>query len=1076
MANGGVSMKRAYYTSFFNKSREALVNKCLDAIKDGQKVVYILPSREAMFDVRNRFIDSYGGIVDSYIFGFADLEKLICQDKIPSKKVIYDNVIELILKDILAKNKDNSIFNPVKNKLGFIDGVYQLIKRLKRLNISPEEFRNRSKLMEGILEKKCSFLADIYQEYEAFKKAEGIYDLNDYSLKACEEIKHCELFSQLGVLVVDGFINIDPVNKLLLKNISEIYPETDLYANIPYKNIHNQAFLQEEILKDLEELGFTVEDNIGLGTYPVEPSIKNLAENLYSGRKVLTEDAPGIKIINSPCIEHEVRQGAKLIKERLFKGETSPDKVVIYVQNLDQYRENIHDVFEEMGIPVQLISSEKLMSVSLIKDALSLFKVSVEAEEAVGFINLVSSKYLIPAAILEKNDFETVFLHGVAKRTVKVVKPSKYWETFKSLINKHNSLEVIKDEIEKYIDLISDFSPKRFASREECLKAFLNLLKALNLRGNIITLHHNGILNTEEYIRDLKALETMENILDEFLELSRIYPNSYQGDIFQGIYRDLINRFLEAEIGIRRLDNSGVKALNPDQARGRFYDFVLILGVNEGLFPCISRENLLFNLQEDQELFQCGINLIHSRWELEREKIRFNQCLAFTVKEVILSYRTSDEEGGYLIKSPFIDEVESLMGESAFRKTNSPTIYMRDRFLFQEKAMSLREGLRKIADRVWQKKGQEIEHLEYLSWILKEKELKDKLDYIHHSAQIELGRMNKPYFDNYDGLLSSPQLAQQDAAYGFSPSQLNSYVSCPFKYYSERVLGLSSLDEEDGLGARSLGSFYHEILREYYNQNENWYNYDEDRLKQLFNDRVVLLNEGNLSSKVFQFVREEQWSIISAFVQQDANNLQYYYDKTGHWLKPIMLEQPVNIKHSFGGNLIRGVIDRIDLEINEKGEYTGKFIIYDYKSSYDKTTLKECVETKDFQLPIYCLAIEDYLKKNFALENSECLALVYYCIKTRSRKGIVKKAFKKQLFEGRTGPRDLVGENNFTILMEWISSRGGQLIDEIRLGKFILPEACSSDDDFFSSCIYRPICRYDRYRIAIKQKVGETDA
>lgn len=987
-------MKEAYYVSFYHRSRETLVNKCLDILKTGKKVAYILPSREAMFDVRNHLITSYGGIVDSYIFSFDDLEKLICQNKIPHQKIIPDNVIELILRDILNRNKDKSVFNLVKNKLGFISEVYQLIKRLKRLNISPEEFRNKSDLMEGMLERKCNFLANVYQEYEAYKKAEGLYDINDLSLLACEEVRGSQFLSQLGVLVIDGFIDIDPVYKLLLKNISETYPEIHLSANIPYKNIHNQTFIQKEILKDLEELGFALGDDMEENTYSVEPSIKILAENLYASQKVLATKASGIRILNSPCVEHEVRQGARIIKERLLKGETTPDKVAIYIQDLDLYKETIQDVFQEMGIPVQLSCGEKLISIPLVKDILNLFKMN--------------------------------------------------------------------------------FANQRFSSREECLQAFSTFLQNLALRGNIISGYGSGSLDAKEYLRDLKALETLENILNEFLELSQTYPHCYPGDIIQGIYLDLTNRCLETEIEIRKLDNSGVKVLNPDLARGKFYDLVLLLGVNEGLFPRLSAGNPLFDPLEDQQLFRIGINLINSRWEMEREKIRFNSCLAFTRKEVFLSYRTSDEEGGYLIKSPFIDEVESLMDEEVLKKVTAPVLYMRDRFLFQEKAASLREGIRKVSDRVWQKKGEEIEALDYLAWIIRQEELKDQLEYIHHSAQIELGRANKPYFDNYDGLLSNPQLAQQDAKYGFSPSQLNSYVSCPFKYYSERVLELSDLDEEEGLGARSLGSFYHEILHKYYSENDSWYKYDAERLKEIFQERVNIFNGGNLSAKIFQFIQEELWLVISAFLEQDALNLQYYYDKTGCWLKPIMLEQPFSINHSFGGNLLRGVVDRVDLEMDKNGEYTGKFIIYDYKKSSGKT-LKDCLEVKDFQLPIYYLAIEDYLQKTFALENPECLALLYYSIEKNSRSGIVSKDFKKHLFKGSTGPRDLVGKNNLAILIEWIASRGGQLIEDIRQGKFNLPEACNSDTGIFS-CSYRSICRYDRYRIAIKQKVGEGDA
>lgn len=929
-------MKKAYYTSFYSQTREMLIGKCFDVLKKGQKIIYILPSREAMFDVRNQFLESYGGIVNSSIYGFDDLEREICQKQILSQRFINNYAFKVIVRDILTKNKNQSIFDQVKSKPGFISGVCQFIKRLKRLNISPEQFKDKLNLIESILNKKCSFLSDIYQEYEDFKKKEGLYDINDISLLACGAVKQSQLFSSVGVIVIDGFINIDPVHKLLLKNLSQAYPSIDLYANIPYKNRHNQTFLENEILKDLKELGFVLSDSVGQDSDTIQPSIKLLAENLYSSQKVLVGDIEGISILNSPCIDHEVRQAARLIKERILKGETIAHKIAIYVQNLDQYQETIRDVFQEMGIPIQLRSSERLLSIPFIKELLSLFKDNVEF-----------------SAFLESQD----------------------------------------------------------------------------LRKNIIARHQEGILEAKSYLRDLKALEALENILDELFELSRDYPSYYQGDM--GLYLDLIERLSETETGINILDNGGVRILNPDLARGQFYHLVFILGANEGVSPGISRANPLFDLTEDHKLFQQGINLPNNRWEIEREKIRFNLCLAFTSKEVVFSYLTSDEEGGYLIKSPFIDEVESLMDQEALKKVTAPVFYMRDRFFPQE----MEPG------------------------------------YLHHSAKVELGRIKNPHFDNYDGLLANPKLAQQDAQYGFSPSQLNNYFSCPFKYYSERVLDLSDLDEEGG-GAKKLGIFYHGILYRYYHQNDKWYNYDEEKLKQIFKCQIEILNEESLPSKVLQFLKKEQWQIISTFLQQDTANLEYYYQQTGLRLKPIMLEQPFAINYS--SNLIRGRIDRVDLEIDESGEYTGKFIIYDYKKSNGKT-LKECVEMKDFQLPIYYLAIVDYLKKKFVLKNPKCLALLYYSIESKAKSGIVRKEIKKHLFQGRSGPRDLVGENNLKILVEWIIARGGEVIEEIRKGKFTLPHTCIFESSTFK-CKYSPICRYDKYRVAIKEKAGEKNA
>ena len=58
-------MKKLYYDLFNSNRRAELVKECIRYINAGLKVFYILPSREAMFDVRrhlqrNQVVSSAG--------------------------------------------------------------------------------------------------------------------------------------------------------------------------------------------------------------------------------------------------------------------------------------------------------------------------------------------------------------------------------------------------------------------------------------------------------------------------------------------------------------------------------------------------------------------------------------------------------------------------------------------------------------------------------------------------------------------------------------------------------------------------------------------------------------------------------------------------------------------------------------------------------------------------------------------------------------------------------------------------------------------------------------------------------
>ena len=220
-----------------------IVEKCIAELNKGGKVIYILPSRGAMFDVRQLFMSIYGGIADSYIFGFDDLEQIICEEHVGAEKIISDNVVKAVMKLIINDCCGGTMFEKVKSKNGFIRSVFNFIKP-QALNIS-SRFEVQGEIIDGTLRAKCKIMADIYKEYEAYKNEKALCDVDDISIMSCDMAKDAKIFLKTGIMVVDGFINIDPVNVSLLKNISEHHRHMD-FANIPYKNENNDDFIKRD--------------------------------------------------------------------------------------------------------------------------------------------------------------------------------------------------------------------------------------------------------------------------------------------------------------------------------------------------------------------------------------------------------------------------------------------------------------------------------------------------------------------------------------------------------------------------------------------------------------------------------------------------------------------------------------------------------------------------------------------------------------------------------------------------------------------------------------------------------------
>lgn len=1019
----------------------------------GQKAVYILPSREAMFDVRRMLTEENGGISDCLILGFDNLERIITRSQV-KRDTLNNGEVRSIIRGLLATMRP-PVFAGVIDKPGLTDGLVTAIKSLKRQYISPADFNHRISGFEGIVQDKCQAVSHIYQAYEEYKEAHGSLDIDDLSWLAINNAAEAPLFNTTGVIVIDGFINIDAVNVELLREIAATYPEIDFLAHVPFRNVHNEDFLRDEVLKDLEQLGFEcVNDNSPAES---EPAVTSLARELYAGKACLGDMRDCLEVVPGPCMDYELREAARAIKKLIIEG-VNPSDIAIYCSTGEEYRPKAIEIFAEMGVPLRISGGDRLYSIPLVKDLFDLFRFLAEEPNERYFRSLVGSKYLIPleaAAVLPDENYRLVKLAG---QLAKSREPDLYLSSFRQAVPEILVDAPSRDAMIKYISTIEEF-PDNCNNQSEWLLAFKTLVNSLHLIDKVKWMKIQSILNETSFMRDVLALQGFIGVIDELIASYRKLDTMPYAEWKRYLISDLHDQLLFKETDLRLKGLQGVNFLSPDMARGQNYHAVFIIGLNEDCFPSVGTGNLLFNFRENTVLNENGINFRYPLWELQRERIRFNSCLGSARKSIFLSYRTGDESDNYIISSPFLDEVALVLGDH-FKEIERPMVSMRQRLDYSQEPASWREAMRQMTGRMWRLRSGPGLDVPYLKGISNARI--HELNYINHAARMEISRMDNPKFDKYDGLLSSPQLAQSDNDYIFSVSQLNSYAACPFRYFIERVLDLK--EEEDGpLGYMNIGSFYHTVLENYYRNHPDPLVLDSARLDSIFEQNVDVLNDGSIPDTIFQSVKVELLNVLQTFLQNDAGVLKYIRDNTNCDMKPALFEQEFELDQQFGNQKIKGFIDRVDLEYDQKQELTGRYIIYDYKTSNAKT-LKDCIEGLDYQLPIYHSAVNELLKNKHGIQNPECLALIYYSIKESNRRGIVRKDIKKSLFKGKTGPRDLLGPDNIRVVMKWVEEEADKLVNCIQSGRFMPPRNCP-----WTNCPFTSVCRHDRQRLAGKE-------
>lgn len=1047
-----------YYSPITSTVHDTIYDLCCRNIKQGRRVIYIAPSRELIFKVRKDMSSLMGGLINMDVMSFDDLESEILKGIGRSGFSADSSTLSIILSGVLKKLADHnslSFFIRVLDKPGFVESCLKAIRRLKRSMTFPDDLE---KIMGDLnqqreLPLKLSDLEVIYRAYNSELGRLSIKDSEDLAIEAVDLSSNSSLFSSMGLMVVDGFIDIDPINRELLKNIADSFPQADYICSVPFNAPCAREYVEDNIIKDLTSMGFTLNET-------VRDCTPTPLEGLFSVNPARSQDASGICINNHPCIEDEVRGAARRIKQLVMSGER-PDRMAVVITSDKDYRDILPDIFSEMGLPLDMGQRIPLSSHPLARDLWTLLNLKLRGISLEGLTGVVSSRYfgLLPLehqkgaeeALRKLYDMEGTMeaLNAVALSPESCGCSEEHLKWGKIAFSRaEDIISHLPNE-----GVIGDFVDK-----------LADLLDSYRIRDNLIRLYKSGLISSELFIRDVKG---HFSIMEALSGISRLYhmAGADKRTISFREFVSIINESLRNQtITTAQKGREGIKAIKPDVIRGVDYDYVFILGLNEGVYPKPSSKGGLFTLGEREVLLRHGLDLGCRTLELSRSKIAFMLACCSAKKKLFLSYRTTGEDGSYMIKSPFLDELQGLYEKDEVAKVTSDRRCMRERFEGDpDEIWSRSEAIDSILINDWQK-AKSDSSLESLRKAICSDGMDSSLKEIYRLGDIEKTRQQKKGFDRYDGLITGVQTAQSEGSYCFSASQINSYASCPFKYYMERVLGISTYEDEGEFNSISEGTLYHEVLRYYYENTKDLYTFDPVLLKKGLEIALSRINDKRLVDVVRRTKEEEISVTLEQFLLKDIELFKGYRDNTGRELKPTYLEFKVFEPDAFSPYLFTANIDRVDLEYEDKP--TGRFIMYDYKKKNKKIT-RDCIGGNDFQLAIYYHCIQQELKTRLPQVPLECLGLMYYTIEKPDRDGLIRDEYKKLL--GKSRKQDTLGEAGFAASMEFLDERIKELSGRIASGDFTLKDSCPFDGSSFK-CEFYQACRFDRYRIRNKRR------
>lgn len=476
----------------------------------------------------------------------------------------------------------------------------------------------------------------------------------------------------------------------------------------------------------------------------------------------------------------------------------------------------------------------------------------------------------------------------------------------------NNKIQVIKNDVKENINIYE------YQDSENEIENLANKIGKLLANG----IHPNKIhvLNySSDYSSYIKKIFTLYNIPFNLKNDTYMYDLQYVKDIFNNYlltnefdfndsYIDINNKFIECinavsfivdlndrqEFLLYLLKQTKIKEkqysniINFDNNIGYLIDnhYYFFIGLNNKIFPSYKKDEDYFS---DKNKLDMGYFTSYNSNKVMKifyiEKLKANATLN-------ISYRNSDYFNKY---SP--SDITNLVASSIIKNQREENKYSQE----YNKLKFARE-----LD-TYYKYNSESEELKFLVDILNKDEYK--------SYDNSYKAINETHY--HENTLNN--------SINISASSLEKFNECNFKYYINSIL-----NERDSSFSTYLGSLFHYILEDIYNDN---FDFDK-RLKDFSSDYELTKLENILLENTLKDFKDK----INIILEQ--------YKKTN--FKEVKQELHISIyKKAKLSIKIHGFIDKLMLNEENKG------YIVDYKTGNKKLTLTYLDNGLEIQLPFY---------------------------------------------------------------------------------------------------------------------------
>lgn len=920
-----------------------------------EKKIYIITPEQFSFTAEKKLMEAIQteAVIKAEVITFSRMAKRVLAEVGEKRSKLTKSGKAMLMFSLLQEQKKNLRFLGKSEEN--VNLAITTITELKKHGVSIEELKAEQEKTENRYLK--TKLEDILILYEAYEKAmlANYQDETDDLTKLSEVLEQTE-FGKECVFYLDEFSGFTFQEYNIIKALSKqakqinvtICTDSLLSSSLPEQDIF---YANKETASRLTELA--KQENIRL-EQPIY-----LKETLRFKTKELSwleqnwgkvnqasylEKVEQIELSLCQNAYAEIEQIAKKIHQLVKQERIRYQEIAIITKTMEKDASLIRAIFPQYKIPVFIDEKRELSQNAVIQYLLSIFEILSRnfSQESVfhylktGFVDIEEKdRYRLENYCtkwgIKQNKWKREFTYE--SQDEKKKQEAEHWETLRK--------QIVTPLLRWKKECSEEKNIKGMA------KATMNLLIHQQIEQKVKKkreeLEEKG---KPELASELKtSYEIILTLFDEMVALlgeKKVTIDQFSQIVKMGLTNS----------GLGKIPGTQDQVTVGDVERSRSHQVkvIFIIGLNDGNYPSVKKEEGFLGEEEREILKQEGIALAKSSKENLYEE-NFNLYKAFSTAEekLYLSYRLSDGEGKSLRPSVLIYQMQKMFPTL---KEQSDRLQRKDEIINEtgtypiliEKIMEQKEG--KPMDNLWKQVYHYYQSQSF--WKTKLKQDLAGLSFTNLPENIESNMIQKLYGNTLTT----------------SISKMERFQNCPFSYYLQYGLRLK---EKEMLRIETFdtGSFMHEIIDLFFER----VNEKEIPLPELLENQEEIqklveeiVNEILAGQKKYRFQETASVKILVRRLKRIVSKaLVYMIESLVHSDFEIQGTEvsfgqkadypPMVITLENGKRIeITGKIDRIDTAKGEKGTYVR---IIDYKSSAKNIDLNEVYAGLQIQLLTY---------------------------------------------------------------------------------------------------------------------------